>query len=337
MEKAQMLFEKGTSLLKEGDWARASEAFKEAISVIEGKASTDEEKAFLSRLLRRKAQADSRMSELDQAEKDLEHALKVSMSIEDKKGVADAFRGLGYVHILRGEARTSMENYKKASEAAEGTDDIDLIGRIRLEIGNVHHFLKEYDKAKEHYTRAVLILKTVDDKNELCRAYNNLGETHLRLGDFEEGIEILRQCMDLATKIGDRTIKGWAAFNIAECFAHVGETDTAKQYLQVGMMALERSKDRIGMAYALIVYGKTFLIEEDHVHAEEALTRSIDLTRELKMPLLEAQALSMLAEVDIARGRKDEARKGLRNVLGIYEEKGWVGDAEEARKKIKGL
>jgi tetratricopeptide (TPR) repeat protein len=183
----------------------------------------------------------------------------------------------------------------------------------------------------------VLILKTVDDKNELCRAYNNLGETYLRLGNFEEGIDILRQSMDLATKIGDRTQKGWAAFNLAECFANVGETDMAKQYLQVGMLALESNKDRIGMAYALIVYGKTFLIEKDHLHAEEALRRSIDITRELKMPLLEAQALSMLAEVDIARGRKDKAREGLHKALEIYDKKGRVGDAEEARKRIEGL
>jgi len=337
MKKAKVLFDKGKLLIQEGDWARASEALREALDELEASASTAEARTMLSEILRKKAHADSRMSEIELATGELEHALDLSTELKDKVGMADALRGLGYVRILEGDAEGAMEHYRKALGLAEGTDEKGLVGRIRLEIGNVHFYKYDLERAKEEYGRALAILKAVGDDAELARVYNNLGEVHKATDDLEEGIEYHRRCIELSTKIGNITLKGFAALNAAECFIKMKERKFAREFLDTAVVCLRDANDRIGLANVWRIYGIYHLAEGDAEAAEKAFNKSIAVARATGLSNSEAEALRGLANALAARGRITDAKSTLRRAIKLFESTKRTKEAEEAKGALEKL
>lgn len=337
MEKAKVLFGKGLQLLKEGDWARASEALREALDELEASASTPEDRTMLSEILRRKAHADSRMSDIELATGELEHALDLSTELKDTAGMADALRGLGYVRILEGDAEGAMEQYKKALVLAEKTEEKGLVGRIRLEIGNVHFYKYDLERAKEEYGRALAILKAIGDDAELARVYNNLGEVHKATNDLEESIDYHRRCMELSTKIGNITMKGFAALNAAECFIKMKEPRLAREYLDMAVVCLRDANDRIGLANVWRIYGIYHLAEGDAEAAEKAFNKSIAVARAAGLSNFEAEALRGLADALVANGRITDAKATLRGAIKLFEATKRTKEAEEAKGVLENL
>jgi tetratricopeptide (TPR) repeat protein len=336
-EKAKDLIEEGHRQLKEGDWETASKVFGEALELIEKEGGSDDDRRLLAEVLRKRAHADSRMGEFERAVTQHKRAMDISKSVDDHAGEADALRGLGYVHWLKSDFQMALIFYDMVFEKASLTGDMEIIGRTRIELGNVYNSMGDRERAREEYSQAINILKTTDNKNELARAYNNLGDCYIRSGDLEEAITVLRQCMDLADTIGDMTIKGWAAFNAADCFTRMGESKIAKQYLETALDVLEESDDRIGVGSSLRVYGLTLTAEKEYVLAEDAFDKSIAIFAELDMPAREGETLKSKAKMFIDKGDIGAAIETLERAVEVFQEGNQEKDAREARDLIEKL
>jgi tetratricopeptide (TPR) repeat protein len=231
----------------------------------------------------------------------------------------------------------ALEFYDLALDKASSSNAQELVGRIKIEVANAHNTKGDRAKAKETYLQAISILKTVGNMNELARAYNNLGACLLDNNEFDEALDVLRQCMDLATKIGDLTIKGWAAFNAAECFTRLGETKFAKEYLNMALEFLTQSDDRIGVASTLKIMGVTYTAEREWSLAEETFNKGLAIMKELEMPGLEGDVLAAMGEMWLARGQTDKAKEVLSRAVELLEQGNRKKNADEARRLLAKL
>jgi tetratricopeptide (TPR) repeat protein len=337
MERLKRLIEEGTSLLRQGNWQRASKVFQEALDLLDKPILSPEEKAMLANVLSKKGHADSRMAQLQRARDQLTRSIEISSTIEDVKYQAHAFRGLGYVFALEGNVEEAVKNYERALEKAEQCQDMELKGRIKIDIGNAFFHKYDFERAKKEYSDAIKLLESIGEKSELARAYNNLGEAFKKTGDLEESIEHLRHSMDIATEIGDLAMKGLAALNAAECFTQMDEGRIAKEYLARALDLLETAKDRIGIVHTWMIYGLTFLMEKDYPRAEEAFKKSIQFAREAEIPIVEGEVLRKLADVYIGLDDIEKAKEALLRAIEIFDEKGRGKDAEEAREFLDNM
>ncbi len=331
MEKAKVLLEKGLQLLQEGDWPRASEVLREALDFLEGKVSSDEEKTLLSDILIKKAHADSRLSEFELARTELEDALEMARALKDVKNMADAYRGLAYTYILDGDIDQAMRNYMKALDHAEKCHDRDLLGRVRLELGNVYYYRYEYDKAKEEYGRALAILKSVGNQAELARVYNNLGDIHKTTGDLNESIEYHRRCMELSRRIGNLTMEGFAALNAAEVFILMKEPRFTREYLALASKVLEKTNDKIGQASVLRIDGMVHLAEGQLDAAEKAVNKCLAIAKTHALHNTEAEGYRALADILIAKGKKLAAREALEKAIKLFDKTKRPKESKEAK------
>jgi len=337
MPQAKELLEEGKKRLAKGDWKGASQVFGEAVDMLEDTASTTDEKTTLAELLRRKAHADARIGELPDAMAQVKEALEISESLKDAYGEADALRGLGYIYWQKGDVPMALEFYDLALDKANACSSQELVGRIKIEVANAYNTKGDRAKAKETYLQAISILKAVGNLNELARAYNNLGSCYLDNKELDEALDALRQCMDIATKIGDTTIKGWAAFNSAECFTQMGETKFAKEYLQMALEFLTLSDDRIGIASTLKIMGVTYTAERDWALAEETLKKGLAMVKDLEMPGLEGDILLSVGDMWLAKGDKKKAAEVLLRAIELLDEGNRKKSADEARKILANL
>lgn len=337
MGSTQDLFHEGDRCLTKGDWDGASKAFGKAIGALEQEEQTEDCKRRLAEAYRKKGFADSRIGEIGKAVLQAKKALDISENIGDTVGEADALRRLGYVHWLKGDVKLAEDFYSKALEKAVECGDRDLEGKIRIEVGNSYNTQGDLDRSKDEYLKAIDILKEVENMNELARAYNNLGDCYIKAGELEEAVTVLRRCMDIGGDIGDLTIKGWAAFNAADCFTRMNETKMAKEYLDLAIEVLEKSDDRIGLASALSVYGRTFTAEKEWVLAEDAFNKSYAIATELEMPGLEGEVLMAKAKMFIQRSEIAVAKDLLERAIDLFREGNRKNEADEAKGIMKDL
>ena len=337
MPQAKELLEEGKKRLTKGDWKGASQVFGEAIDIFDDEASANEDRTVLAELLRRKGHADARIGELPDAMAQVKEALEISETLKDDYGEADALRGLGYIYWQKGDVSMALEFYDLALDKANACASQELVGRIKIEIANALNTKGDRAKAKETYHEAISILTSVGNMNELARAYNNLGSCYMDNNELDEALDALRQCMDIATKIGDTTIKGWAAFNSAECFTRMGETKFAKEYLGMALEFLTLSDDRIGIASTLKIMGVTYCAEREWALAEETFNKSLSMIRDLEMPGLEGDVMLAVADMWIARSDKKKTAEVLLRAIELLDEGNRKKSADDARKILANL
>lgn len=337
MRRAEELLEEGKKRLTRGDWKGASQVLGEAVDLMEDVSISEEDRTVLAEILRRKGHADARIGELQDAMAEVKEALEISEGLKDDISEADALRGLGYIYWQKGDIHMALEFYGLALDKASASNAQELVGRIKIEVANAHNSKGDKAKAKETYLEAISILRTMDNLNELARAYNNLGDCYMGNNELDEALDALRQCMDIATKIGDTTIKGWAAFNSAECFTRMGETKFAKEYLDMALEFLTLSDDRIGVSSTLRVMGVMYTVQRDWAMAEETFGRSLAMAEEIEMPGLAAEVNRSMGEMWLARGDKARAKELLEKALHGFETGNRGKGAEEMRKLLATL
>lgn len=337
MRRAEELLEEGKKRLARGDWKGASQVLGEAVESLEDVAISVEDRKVLAEVLRKKGHADARIGELQDAMAEVKESLAISEDLKDDDGEADALRGLGYIYWQKGDIRMALEFYGLALDKAKASNAQELVGRIKIEVANAYNSKGDRPKAKETYQEAISILRGVGNLNELARAYNNLGDCLMNNNELDEALDSLRQCMDIATKIGDTTIKGWAAFNAAECFTRMGEADFAKEYIDMALEFLTLSNDRVGIASTLRVMGVMYVAHKDWPMAEGAFDKSLALAEELEMPGLISGVLRSMGEMWMARGNKAKAKEILERSLAGFDKGEFTKDAEDVRKLLARL
>jgi tetratricopeptide (TPR) repeat protein len=261
------------------------------------------------------ARADTRMGNFESAWKHYEHALKLCRESGNLACEAKALRGIGYLHLIHNELDESLEVLNEALDKAKKVGDNTVRGTICIELGLVYHRKRDLDLAKSHYTQAIVFLGSTDRKSELIRAYCNIGDAHMRLGELEEAIDRCRQAMDLADAIGDLSMKGAAGTGVAECFAKMGEIDIAKDYLNKSIKVLEEIGDNLLLAQAYMAYGVTCTFDKDFDNAKTWFNKALELETALGSSYGEGQTLIEIANMHIAKGEKEEAKKALEKAI----------------------
>jgi len=336
MDRVSALIEKGGDLLREGLLEKAARSLSEAIDIVEGRSGKAQDKRTLAEALRLRAYCRSRLGEFTEAARDAKRAMDISKGLSDLEGEADALRRLGYLHWQKADYIMAMEFYNAALEKASICGANHLLGKIKIEIGNVHTYKQEFVEAERLYLDAERILRAEKDYDELARLYNNIGALYLNSERYEDAIKVLKQCAACGKKAGDNTIQGWANFNIAEGLRKLGRPKDAIPHLQTALDILRRCGDKAGIASTHLNYGLALAATGDWDGARDHFNRALRMERTMGMPATEGEALREIGKAYMKKGDKDLARSHLEKALKVYEEADLEKEAEEVRKLLKG-
>jgi len=326
---------KADEYFSKGDWRHASEAYGKALEELVGTSLSNMELKDKARMLRRKAHAESRMQNLMAAKDHLDLSLQICERIGDQNGIADTYKGLGYLFILMEVKDTARYYLAMGLDIATECDDRELMGKIMVDLGNTEFFDHDFGKAREEYLLAIQYLEGTGNRNELARAYNNLGEAYKRIGDAKASIEHYNKCISMAEEAGDETLKAFAMTNAAECLAGIGENEAAKRYIIKVFEIFERTQDKIGLLTAYNVTATIAIAEHDIDSARYLLDKALRFCDEAGTHIHKGEVLRTMAKMYIAEGKAKEAVEAMKRSVEAFESKGHVKDAEESRKMMK--
>jgi len=335
MDKVQTLIKNGEDHIREGRLEKATRALAEAIGILEERGDGRRDQLLLAETLRLKAYCGSRMGDYINAARDAKRAMDISKGLSDVEGEADALRRLGYLYWQKAEYSMALEFYNAAIEKAALCKADLLIGKIKIEIGNVYLHLKDFKMAERVYLDALELMKDGSDLKELARLYNNMGACYLNSERYLEAVDVLKQCAACGKKIGDLTIQGWAYFNIAEGLMKLGRPKDALKQLDKAMELLRRQRDRPGIAATHLNYGLAYAALGDWDKAKVHFNRTVKLEQAFGMPAIVGEAFREIGKVYLKKGDTEIARKYLAKALKVYEEADLAGEAKEIKLLMK--
>jgi len=179
----------------------------------------------------------------------------ISRRIGYKEGEADCLRGVGYSFWRTGDLEKALEVYKESIALVGEDAGTPLTSKILMETGNVLLEMHDYAKAKEMYDRASGPIERSGDRQLQVRFYNNIGYLITKLGDWPSAKRIFEKMLRTAELMEDRKWQGWAYSKLSECSTMMGEPKAGLNYAEESRLALEETKDNVGLIYTYVVFG----------------------------------------------------------------------------------
>ncbi|MFH1441421.1 MAG: tetratricopeptide repeat protein [Candidatus Omnitrophota bacterium] len=268
------------------------------------------------------AKAYERMGNTEQALKYyFEYAL-YSQKKNDKKRLASAYIGIGWIYHLSGDYEKAQEFYKKILNLSKENND-KLNEAVALRKLAVWHIDKEdYDKALELLMKAQEInlerTRIYGHKYNLACDYFDIGLVFSNKEDYpaakkfyKKSLELFKQ-MKLADELSDHY------FNLGEIYLFEKDYGKALEYYQEGLKIDETHGNKPAIANDYNMFGELYLQTGNLEKAEESFHKSALLLLQVKnLPDL-AETYHNLAVLYKQKKQKSRARDYYRKAQEIY-------------------
>ena len=243
-----------------------------------------------------------------------QEALKLSITLNDKKASAQALTQLSYVYLFLERMDSALVNARKALKLYEELGDTDGIVdinnryaylylklgsydkamayslksvRLHEETGNrthsertlnnlglVYQGLQEYEKSLEYFQASLDYCYEVQNEPFAALVLNNIGIVHAKQGDYKNGLVFFEQAFSINDRLGDLFHASSNLGNIGGAHKVMGDYDKAIIYYQKSLDILEGNTSN---SLALISLGEVHTILKEFKIAEKYLNKSLEL------------------------------------------------------------
>lgn len=251
-------------------------------------------------------------------------------------------------------------------DGAPSDIDPDLHAKALHACGTLATYLGEYRNARSLLERCVVLRKELGDTTGLAHALNNLGIVFSEMGDFETGRALYAQSLELKRTAGDRVGLARTLGNLSICLFVLGDLAGAREAATEAMAtarsagsgglpvtALDVSANiaevsgqpvtaerlyhqslELARAHGWVeevalctrAIGNLRRVQGDFDGAAHWLDDSLRMEREIGSSRSMAQALTLLAELDLARRDGDAAKAHLEEALELLADEGRPGE-----------
>lgn len=257
-------------------------------------------------------------------------ALKIAQAEGDRLGEAAIFLNTGLAKRLSGETQAALENYRQAltsfQELADRPQDPQKLNNIHVgeaqameNIGVLYSVLGDEEAALQWFDKALSLYRNGGNRQQEARMLSNMGGVYLASNDYAKASDLFKQALTLARAAGDRAVQGGTLESLADLSGRMGNGKEALEYATQALNTLQAASDARGQASAYLRIGSIHYNLREPTKAHDAYNQALLLTRTLKYPGGEAQALAGLAHIDHDNGSLELARQQMETALTLIE------------------
>ena len=279
------------------DW---SQTHNHALDVAERVGDRLGQATMLRGLAERSAFFSDNVACLDYAQR----AQELFEQLGEAAGQADALYYCGDVYRQTGHPVTAITFLEQGMRCAASVGH--LVGEAQLSegLGKVHKDQGRLEEALHYYERSAAIWHRLGKSRYRAIIMRSVGIIERDLGRFSAATLRFEECLAIFGELGDRVAEAYTRNSLGDLCRTWGSPDRARaqyeQAIDIFMdLGLER---RFGYAVALRGIGALELAEGRLGSAIDQLTRSLEIWRELGMPLWEARTLLTLGDALAVRG-----------------------------------
>jgi adenylate cyclase len=242
----------------------------------------------------------------DSASEALQHAVARATKAGATESLAEAYKHLGTVEVLRANIAEGLVWYQRSLALFETLGDALAEGRVLNNIGIAYRRQARYPLALDAYTRGLAIKERLGDPLGIGAAKNNLAQIHRLLGDLDRAEAEYRDSLEHFELIGVATGIALAHSGLGSNALDRGDHNQAREHFLLELGESERIGQRASLAEPQRNIALTYLAE-DRALALEWAERALASAQASGVSSQLALALQTLGIVRIARSEVTDA------------------------------
>jgi len=257
-----------------------------------------------------------RLGDQDNALKYYFDYLLYSQRRQDKKNLAAAYIGIGWIYHLQGEYPKAFDFYNKALALSRDNND-NLNEAVALRKLAVYYIDKQdYAQALELLTKSSEINRMrqhiYQHRYNLACDYFDIGLVFVNKDDFYAKSQRLFEKLKLKNELSDYY------FNLGEIYLFEKQYQKALDCYTKGLKIDQGQGNRPGVAGDYNMIGELYIEMDNLEEAENFFHQSILVCKEIKSPIELASAYYNLGLLYKKKGKINKAREYLRQAQEIY-------------------
>jgi tetratricopeptide (TPR) repeat protein len=264
VDRADLLYRLGACRFKLSSISTAVSLFNEALSLAESSGLPCD--GLRANVLSARARCFRRQRDWEAAREDIERALELAESTQDKRAVAEVFFQASLVAERSGHWVLARRYAEQAKTHYEDVADRANVGRLLNNLGGLNFLLGQPERAETLLKEAFSVALDVGADTDAAFAISSLAQVHLKTGDFKRAeeqalhaLELLHDRVDLIGEIGNaQLVLGKALLEqgrlddaeaaLASAEKSLGQLSSASHraaaWLAQGDLATRRGEDR---------------------------------------------------------------------------------------------
>ncbi|MBI9106476.1 MAG: GGDEF domain-containing protein [Spirochaetales bacterium] len=225
------------------------------------------------------------LSDLAQAEKDLNEALDLFRSDSNERSEAGEMRTLNSLGMRAHEAsdyETALNFYFMALAQSDLTKNEEIRIRVLNNIGEIHRLINNIEEALSYYHKANTLASGCENQILYAVTSQNLGEIYLKIKDLDLAEEHFSRALNLAEKNNYNHIKADALLGLGRIQLILGNYSETENRIAESLSYYEKVSDKNGIAECSyrkgILYLKDLKPEKanPYINAAEAFAKKLN-------------------------------------------------------------
>ena len=237
-------------------------------------------------------------------------------------------------HERAGRVADAVRAYQAAIDAAGDRDDGRALVEALRRLGSLRRRAHELAEALELVQRSYDVARELGDDALAAEALNGIALVHLERGHWDEARSHLRRALEIGSERPE--LRGRIQQNLGVIANIQGDFRNAMGHYRRSLDAFRDAQDQHG---CMIAYHNLGMISADRQRwddADEYFRATLEIAASTGDVRLRGLALLNRAEVDIAKQRYEEARRGTEEALKIFDQLG-ERDGRSAAYKFLGV
>ena len=180
----------------------------------------------------------------------------------------------------------------------------------------------DYAQAQTHIEECLRLAREANERRAERVAICQLGLIDGELGRFSSARRHFDEALKTSRDTGDKTMEGIVINNLAAVEQAIGNYPQARELLEAGRRLSSDVGDAVTGAYALCNLAAVVREQGDAAESLGLATEGVELARRVKAPDLEANALDVLGDAQLALGRFDDAVASYEASLALFRQLG---------------
>jgi tetratricopeptide (TPR) repeat protein len=281
VERGDVLFRLGVARLKLNSVQTAIALFDEALKVAERSEIPSDQ--LRSNILAWRSRCYRRRRDLEAAREDVERALELAESLNDRRTAADVYFQASIIADREGHWVLARTYAERAKAAYEEVADRGNLGRLLNNLGGINFLLGHPEEALALLKDAVRIALEVGNDAEAAHAVNGIAQVHLRTGDVASAEKQARYALSL---LGERVDEiqeiGNAQLVLGRALLDQDRLDEAEEAFDAGERAYDQLSSGSHRAEAWIAKGDLAARRGDDRTAAKLYRQAADALQDVR-------------------------------------------------------
>lgn len=190
----------------------------------------------------------------------VEHAARLSDSINDVKGKAKSFYIRGVIYTEQASFKVALENFEKAEKMYTTINDLENLAKCKNAFGVLYYYKGQLKQAIKYYKESLRLKEELGDFNNDSLLYN-IGNIYTDTGAYEDAIVNFEKALNINKKNNDSQGIFNCLNSIGTVYYFQGNYPLSLRNYKASLEVAQNANDSIGIFQSYINTGNLYRMQ----------------------------------------------------------------------------